>query len=272
MTSLFRSLRALVRLAALLAVSALLLPAALATRALASLGAQRRSLAGAAAVQALWARACLGCFGVRLDLPGRPPRGPFLVVANHVSYLDVLVLAHLFPGRFVAKSEIAGWPLFGWLSRSVGTLFLEKGRARDVLRVGEQIEATLLAGVGACVFPEGASSRGERVEPLRGALLEPAARRGFPCLAVSLGYTVPGDSVGAGWRVAWWGGMELPGHLWRLLQVSRVDARVRWSEEPRSAPDRRHLASLLHADLGSLFVPLGQGPPPSWVRGVGRSA
>src|SRR6185503_2039517 len=105
----------------------------------------RVALRFAAFTQWLWARALLAILGVELELVGDPPAGVFLVVANHLSYLDVPVLAALFPGRFVAKSEIAGWPVLGRLTSFVGTIFVTQRRTRDVLRVEHEMRRTLAA-------------------------------------------------------------------------------------------------------------------------------
>jgi len=216
-----------------------------------------------ARMQRLWARTTLRLLGVRLEPEGDPPRGPFLIAANHSSYLDILVLSVLFPGRFVAKSEIAGWPMLGWMSRAVGTLFVQQARRRDVVRVGAEMTRTLAAGVSVILFPEGRATPGGRLEPFHTALFEPAAREGIPCLAVALHYETPGAAHGPAWTVAWWGGMEMPAHVSRLAALpGGVRARVRWAPRPSRGADRKQLASDVRAALSACFEPLRHEPVP----------
>src|SRR5262245_31652749 len=101
------------RFALLLVLSLALLPLALASRLLALCRVERTSLRMAAAVQRLWARGILAVLDIEVVVEGARPDRPCLVVANHLSYLDIAVLSAYFPGRFVAKSDIAGWPALG---------------------------------------------------------------------------------------------------------------------------------------------------------------
>lgn len=258
-----RELRRILRLSGLLAATAALLLPALVSRAMAVVGLRARAARLGAEAQALWARCMLRGMGVRLDLPpmGRTGvRGPFLVVANHLSYLDIFVLGYLFPGRFVAKHQIASWPVIGPLARSSGTIFLRQARRRDVVRVGEEIDRTLAAGVNVVLFPEGGASRGARIERLHSALLESAVRHDHPCLAVALSYDTPGERWAPAATVCWWGGMGLPRHLWTALGMPRIVARVRWSREPAHGKDRKELARRVRAELERGFVPVRQEP------------
>ena len=256
-------LRALLRLAGLLIVDAVLLPPALLTRVLALAGAERLAMAWAATLQAWWGRASLAVLGVEVD-PARPPAGgPFLVCANHLGYLDVLVLSARVGGRFVAMSEIAGWPALGWLARSSGTLFVDRDRKRDVLRVGQEIEATLAAGVNVLFFPEGRAGPGDRVRPLRTPLFQAAAQLGVPCVVAALGYETPENPVSPAWTVAWWGGMDFPRHAWRLLHLDGIRARLAFGEEPLVAADRKALARAVQAELERLHVPCSLEPEPA---------
>ena len=254
-----RPLRSTLRLALGFAPTLVLLPVALAAYALRAL-APRRWLRFAVGVQTLWARATLRVLGIELDLPAEPPPAARFVVANHLSYLDVLVLAAVLPGRFVAKHEIAGWPLVGLLSRVGGTLFVDRGRGRDIPRVAAEIERTLADGLAVLMFPEGGTSGGERVGRFHPALLEPA--RGIGCLPVALGYRTPGEPWAPSWTVCWWGGAPLWPHLWRLLGLGRVVARVRWARAPVRADDRKRLAEQAREAVAELFEPVPQAPRP----------
>jgi 1-acyl-sn-glycerol-3-phosphate acyltransferase len=251
--------RRFVRFAGLLALALGFLPAALSTRALRLLGARRAALGLAATVQNAWARSVLAVIGVEIVVDGRAPAGTFLVVANHLSYLDIPVLASLFPGRFVAKSEIAGWPVLGWLARTVGTIFVVQKKTRDMKRVEGEMTETLAAGVAVLLFPEGHSTRGVAVDRLHSALLESAAHARIPCLAVALGYETPGVPWAPASSVCWWGGMGFWRHAWNLVGLP-LRAHVRIAPDTVVGHDRKELASALHARLCARFVPVRQAP------------
>lgn len=252
--------RLLFRALAATALFAFILPLVVCARLLALAGPARAALRFAAFTQRVWARGLLALLGVELELVGTPPPGVFLVVANHLSYLDVPVLAALFPGRFVAKSEIAGWPVLGRLTALVGTIFVTQERTRDVLRVEREMARTLAAGVPVLLFPEGHSTRGAGVDRLHSSLLECAASGRIPCLAVTLGYETPGEPWAPAATVCWWGGMSFWRHVGGLMTLRCVRARVCVAPVPRAAQDRKELATLLAADLLAGFVPVRQRP------------
>ena len=263
--------RATLRTLLLLLIVALILPPTLAVRLAAVVGGpllERFGLRAGVWFQTLWARASLAALGIELDVEGRPPPGQYVVVSNHPSYLDILVLASLFPGRFVAKSEIAGWPLFGVLARSVATIFIERGRSRDVVRAAERMRRSLAAGLGVTVFPEGGATRGAEVERFHPALFESAARLGLGCLPVALSYSTPGEPWAPAYTVCWWGGMPLLPHLGRFLRLRRVCARVRWAAAPLTGSDRKRLAERSRVAVERVFDPVPQHPPSPdpWVR------
>src|SRR5512139_963218 len=119
-----------------------------------------------------WGRMMCAILGIRVEVEGRPPRGLFLLASNHLSYLDIMVLGSLAPSLFVAKREIRAWPLFGWMSRGAGTLFVDRDRPKDVVRVGGEMIERLEAGLSLTLFPEGKSTRGLEVHPFMPSLLE----------------------------------------------------------------------------------------------------
>lgn len=125
-----------------------------------------------------WSQQFLRIVGVRLHVHGDPPRPsagrPAMLVANHVSWLDIVVINSVLPVRFVAKSEIRRWPVIGWLSARTGTLFIERARRRDTARITRLVSDALLAGDVCAVFPEGTTTDGARVLPFHSSLLQPA--------------------------------------------------------------------------------------------------
>jgi 1-acyl-sn-glycerol-3-phosphate acyltransferase len=218
------------------------------------------ALALGARTQRWWARGLLRGLGLELALSGVPPERPCLVVANHLSYCDIAVLGTLFPGRFVAKSEIAAWPILGQLARLAGTIFVVQARKKDVLRVDREIARTLAAGFSVVLFAEGGSSRGATVERLKSALFASAARQGFPCLPVSLRYETPRDPWAPAASVCWWGGMRFWPHVWNLLGLHGIRAEVSIAPEPVVGAERKELAGRLHHELLARFRPVRQAP------------
>jgi len=121
-----------------------------------------------------WSRHLLALLDVRCRVSGELSAhgGNVLIVCNHVSWLDIVVLNALCPARFVAKAEIARWPLAGALVRGAGTLFVERGRRRDTHRVSRVVADALAGGDVVAVFPEGTTSTGETVLPFKSSLLQ----------------------------------------------------------------------------------------------------
>jgi 1-acyl-sn-glycerol-3-phosphate acyltransferase len=155
-----------------------------------------------------------------------------------VSYLDIPVLGSIVPVSFVAKSEVAQWPGYGWLAKLQRTVFVDR-RRNTTLQQRDSLHRRLMAGDALVLFPEGTSNDGNRILPFRSALLsvaEAATDRPLIIQPVSIAYTsVNGVALGWGLRplVAWYGGMELGGHLWRFSRLGRVEVVVQFHDEAR---------------------------------------
>ena len=212
-----------------------------------------------------WAsRSLLAVMGARVDVRGTPPAPPFFLVTNHLSYVDILVLASRADAVFIAKSDVAGWPVIGSLCRSVGTLFVDRRTNRDLPRVMAAIDQTLDGGQGVVLFPEGTSTPGEEVARFHPSLLEVAARARYPVSYASLGYATPDGSDPAHLAVCWWGDMGLPDHLWNLLKLPGFRATISFGDESIQDDDRKRLAARLWRAVDGLFTPV--------VRGTAESA
>ena len=208
------------------------------------------------AVFRIWARLCLRIIGGRLHVEGPPPRAPFLLVCNHLGYVDIPVLAACTDAWFVAKMEMRSWPLVGVLCRSVGTIFIDRETSRDVLRVNRLIEDVLRRGYGIVLFPEGTSTQGFEVGRFRTSLLDHAARSGMPVHAAALTYRTPPGERPAHLSVCWWGDTPLFAHAQRLFELRRFDAVVRFSPAAVSGSDRKELAASLHEEVQRIFEPV----------------
>jgi len=203
-----------------------------------------------------WARTTSRIIGMRVAVGGERPEGPVLLVTNHLSYVDVVLLAAQMRCVFVSRADVADWPVLGVLSRSVGTLFIDRARRRDVVRVADEIRATLRAGQGVVFFPEGTSTQGAEVRAFRSSLLEPAAELGLPVRYASIRYETAGDDLPAHQAVSWWGGMTFGPHLLELLRLSGFDATIVFGDEPIRDSDRKSLARRLQRAVASGFVPM----------------
>ena len=174
-------------------------------------------------------RWCCRILGLRVRRIGQPtPVRPVLFAANHVSYLDITVFGSLIPGSFIAKREVARWPLLGWLARLQRSVFIDR-QVRSTAQQRDSIAGRLAAKEALILFPEGTSGDGNRVLPFKSALFSVADRAGSDSLIVqpvSIAYTrLDGMPIGRVLRplFAWYGGMAMAPHLWRVLGLGKVE-------------------------------------------------
>jgi len=211
----------------------------------------------------LWGRAMCTILGVEREVDGTvPDSGVFLVASNHLSYLDILVLGSLYPSLFVAKDEIATWPVFGWIARAAGTLFIDREDARDVVRAGREMSARLALGIPLTIFPEGQASSGAEVLPFLPSLLEPAARAGIPCWGASLSYETPGSALSPATTICWYDRSSFPAHFARMSGLPRIVARIRFAPAPVVSKDRKELARSLREHVSATFEPIPRAVSP----------
>ncbi|MFQ5984620.1 MAG: lysophospholipid acyltransferase family protein [Alphaproteobacteria bacterium] len=186
-------------------------------------------------VPMLYHRGCLTIMGLRVERHGRISRTqPTLFVSNHTSYLDITILGALIPGSFVAKEEVASWPVFGLLARLQRSVFVER-RSDRASCSRDEMAGRLEAGDNLILFPEATSSDGNRVLPFKSALFGVAESsvRGAPLTVqpVSVAYSKLGNlPMGRHMRpfFAWYGDMDLLGHLWRALGLAPATVVVRF--------------------------------------------
>ena len=200
-----------------------------------------------------WARRIVPVLGMRMTVEGPVPAAPFVLVTNHLGYIDIVVLAAQAPIAFVAKAEIARWPLIGRFARAAGTVFIDRARVRDIPRVVGAIEASFAGGIGVAIFPEATSSAGSEVLRFRPSLLEAAARARLPVVYAALTYRTPPDEPPAHFSVCWWGDMGFPGHVAKLFALRSFEARLRFGSERVIEADRKLLAERLHRKVSELF-------------------
>jgi 1-acyl-sn-glycerol-3-phosphate acyltransferase len=134
-----------------------------------------------------WSAGLVKAIGLSLETRGLPRPGATLLVANHVSWLDIAAIHAAVPhARFVSKADVLAWPLLGWLIRNAGTLFIERERKRDALRVVHTMAEALQRGETVAIFPEGTTGPGPELLPFHANLLQAAVATGTPVQPVVL--------------------------------------------------------------------------------------
>ncbi len=210
----------------------------------------RLDAAGRQARIAWWSAGLLRALGLRLEVQGVAPRaGGTLLVANHVSFLDIAAIHAVVPqARFVSKAEVQDWPLLGWLIRGAGTLFIQRERRRDAMRVVHDSAAALQRGETVAVFPEGTTGAGARLLPFHANLLQAAVATATPLQPVALRYAAPGQRFAR--AVEYVGETTMLQSLWRIACARGLVVRVALLPPVGSAhADRRALAAHLRGLL-----------------------
>ena len=143
------------------------------------------------ALKARWSQAVLAALGVEVDADLAHARPGVMLVANHISWIDIFVLNAVLPAAFVAKEEVRHWPLIGWLAAKNDTVFLRRGSRGHARIINGEIAAILDAGKQVAVFPEGTTTDGTHLLHFHAALLQPALSAGRPVLPVAISYWTP---------------------------------------------------------------------------------
>ena len=200
-----------------------------------------------------WARTMLKRLGVELKVVGAPaPAGPMLLVANHVSWVDILALHAVCPCRFVAKADVERWPLLGTLVTGGGTLYVKRESRRDAMRVVHRMAQALKDGDILAVFPEGTTSDGSSVLPFHSSLIQAAISADAPVQPVAL-QIVNGRSGRPSRAANYMGDESLAGSVWRTLQARELCAVVTFGAPQRAAGrDRRAWAKDLQNEIAAM--------------------
>lgn len=221
----------------------------------------RRFVAGkrAAGFPVWFARLVCRIIGVRLVIEGRAPaRGPALIAANHLSWLDIPVLAAATPLAFVGKRDVADWPLFGVMARLHGSVFVNRERRHSTGPSHDELQERFTAGDVMVLFPEGTSSDGTGVLPFKSSFFAAAERQGVPVYPVTIAHVkLQGLPLGPRQRplFAWYGDMAMVPHLWGVLQSGPLSVRLRFHDplHPADFSSRKvlsqHVEELIREDL-----------------------
>jgi 1-acyl-sn-glycerol-3-phosphate acyltransferase len=190
-------------------------------------------------------RIVLAALGIHYRVEGHPPTSG-IVVANHLSYLDVPIFSAIMRCFFVAKAEISKWPYFGGAARSGGTLFVDRSSLASAEDVAAEIGRRLVLPVPTLFFPEGTSTDGASVLRFHSRLFEPAIVAQVPVTAAAIRYVLADDT--AEQELCWFGDAGFLPHLWKILGTAGFTVEVSFGE-PRIYPHRRVAADQTHEEV-----------------------
>ena len=196
-----------------------------------------------------WSTRMLNALGVSLRVSGTPRPGATLFVSNHISWLDILAVNAVQPVRFVSKADVRHWPLLGWLVACGGTLFIERERKRDALRVVHLVADALKHGEKVAVFPEGTTGDGHALLPFHANLLQAAIATETPVQAIALRFSDAQHAVSP--AVAFLGDTTLAQSFWQVVMATDLCAQVRMlAPQATRHLDRRALSEKLRDEIG----------------------
>jgi len=213
-----------------------------------------------------WAQGVAFIFNIQVDAVGTPPKAPFFIVANHMSYLDIVPLYLNLRCTFVAKKEVRSWPVLGFMVKAVGVIFIDRNRRKDVKRVNDLLNQSLNEYQGIIVFPEGTSSGGREVLPFHSSLLQLPAAANRPVHYCSLYYETGIGDPPADHSVCFYGAREsFAQHIWKFAQTCSIYCEIRFGQEPVQSSDRKELADTLHDKIDGIFRPTTEPEAPEPV-------
>ena len=214
-----------------------------------------------------WSRQLLAMLGVRHSVAGPIPSGG-LMVANHISWLDIFAINALVPATFLSKDDVLEWPIIGWLAKQVGTLFLERGSRSAAQHAKQRVVAELERGQLIGIFPEGTTGYGHCVMPFHAALFQAAIDAKVPVIPAVVRYT---DRIGLpSIMAAYVGETTLMQCLHNIAKASGLIVHLEIQSALESTgKDRRHLAHTSHQAIAHRLAAL---TPSHWVPPAANTA
>ena len=208
-----------------------------------------------------WSRRIVKVLGFRCEVEGRLPVDG-AVVSNHLSYLDILMYSSVRPFVMVAKTEVRGWPLFGWITSRAGTVYVERGGGpKTYPRVNTEMAEACRSGLPVLFFPEGTTTDGAEVLPFRRGLFHSVLNNGVALRAAALRYELESCWVNEGATVredvCWWGEMGFVPHIFRALGLRGLSVTVRFGEEVKERTDRFVLSETAQERVVEMYEGIG---------------
>jgi 1-acyl-sn-glycerol-3-phosphate acyltransferase len=183
----------------------------------------------------------------------RPTSG--MIVSNHLSYLDILVLSTTVSCAFISKSEVEQWPIIGPFARWAGSVFVKRQKKGDAARMNTSVTEALQSGVPVVLFPEGRTTDGHQVLRFHSTMLQPAIDAGVEVTPCAIAYELDDGLVES--EVCYWGTMTLVPHGLNLLGKRRIRVRVAFGASEMASGDRKDLGRRLHDRVVELYGQIG---------------
>jgi 1-acyl-sn-glycerol-3-phosphate acyltransferase len=209
----------------------------------------RRSTRWHEAIVLRWNRAVCRVLNLRLHVSGKPDPGARLLVANHISWLDIIALGSQRPCLFVAKEEVADWPVMGYLAKGIGTLFVRRGDAGQTAATAERMAWLLRQGKCLMLFPEGTTTTGQRVLRFHSKLFHPAQLANASVQAIALRY-----EGGAKQYAPFIGEEEFLPHLLNVLALDRIDLHLHYAQALPAGLHRSETAAAAHRQVAEALA------------------
>jgi 1-acyl-sn-glycerol-3-phosphate acyltransferase len=186
------------------------------------------------------------------------------VVSNHLSYLDILLYSSVQPFVMVAKTEVRGWPLLGWLTAQAGTVYVQRGGGpKTYPAVNAAMAEAYRSGLPVLFFPEGTTTDGAGVLPFRRGLFHSVLDNGVSLRTAALSYTLENDAVNrgasVGENVCWWGEMGFTSHIFAFLGLRGLRVQIRFGQEVVQRENRFVLSETAQARVAAMYDGLGEG-------------
>ena len=210
----------------------------------------RRAATPKEAIRRHWCASVCRILNVQAEITGKPSPHTRLWVANHISWLDIIVLGARHPLLFVAKAEVADWPVMGYLARRLGTLFVRRGDAEQTSAIAEQMAWQLRQGRQLMLFPEGTTTDGSRVLRFHAKLLHPAQLAHTPVQAIGLEYLDEARDA-----APFVGDDDFLPHLLRILALDRIPLRVHYCQPLPPGLHRDALAQTTRKQVVAALFP-----------------
>ena len=192
-----------------------------------------------------WAAGVTRIVGMKIEVRGERLTPPYFIVTNHLTFADVFLLASQLGCIFVAKHDLAGWPVFGSIARVGKTIFIDRSRIRDTVRVNREIVEAMDNGLSIALFAESGVSHDGVLRPFKAALLEPCARMNIPVHYASIHYESPDCCSPASEVIVWKEDASLFQHFCGVASLPWFKAVLTLGDAPISAADRKTLAASL---------------------------
>ena len=212
-----------------------------------------------------WSARLLRIVGARIALEGEPPRAAAVIAANHVAWLDVFVVLSVVPCRFIAKSEIRDWPVAGWIAARSGTIFIRRGRRREIASINARVHDALGAGESVGLFPEGTTGEGDVLLKFHSSLFEPAVVNAAHVYPAAIRYL---SAEGGACEAALYGERTFFQSLASIIGEPAIRAELRFAAplDARGA-HRREIARRSREAVATLLAQ-APGTPPGKASGL----